>query len=103
MIRRRRFTDVVRRQLALFERDYAGLIAACEAAERAYDAAPREEAEERYGDYLDLVETATDVLAELRDAYAASLDEAAAPEYEAIFNRAVLKRFPRFALELEDT
>ena len=43
MIRRRRFAEVIARQLELFEREHAGHLADCEAAERAYDAAPREE------------------------------------------------------------
>ena len=103
MIGRRRFRDVVERQLDLFERENAGLIHDCEAAEDAYRRAGRDEAEERYGDYLDLVETATEVLAELRDHYAASLAEETAEEYEEVFNRSVLRRLPRFALEIEDT
>ena len=100
---RRRFADVIKRQLDLFEREHAGLIADCVAAERAYDRADRSEAEERYGDYVDLVETATELLADLRDGYAATLEGETADEYEAAFNRAVLKRLPRFALEIEDT
>ena len=54
----------------MFERDHRGLIDDCIAAERAYNRAPRDEAEERYGDYVDLVETGTEVLAELRDNFA---------------------------------
>lgn len=103
MRRRRRFADVIERQLDLFEREHGVLISEVEAAERAYDRAARDEAEERYGDYLDLVETATEVLAELRDHYADALDEDTAAEYEDAFNRAVLKRLPRFALQIEDT
>ena len=99
----KRFSDLVQRQLALFKREQAGLIRDCIEAERAYDRAPREDAEERYGDYQDLVETGAELLAELRDSYAATLEEATAAEYEAAFNAAVLKRLPRFALELEDT
>jgi hypothetical protein len=53
----RRFADVVRRQLDLFAAERAGLVRDVEAALRAYDGAPREDAEERYGDFLDLVET----------------------------------------------
>jgi hypothetical protein len=102
VIRRRRFTDVIRRQLDLFEREHAGLLRDCEAAEAAYDRAERDEAEERYGDYLDLVETATELLAALRDGYAATLDATAAAEYEASFNDAVAKRFRRFALGIAD-
>jgi hypothetical protein len=101
--RRRRFADVIDRQLDLFEREYAGLIREVENAEEVYDRAERDEAEERYGDYMDLVETATEVLAELRDNYAAALDDETSDEYENAFNRAVLRRLPRFALEIEDT
>jgi hypothetical protein len=99
---RRRFGDVIRRQLELFEQDHRGLIDDCVAAERAYDRADRDEAEERYGDYVDLVETGTETLAELRDAFARTLDEETAEEYEAAFNRAVVKRLPRFGLEIEN-
>jgi hypothetical protein len=100
---RRPFKDVIERQLDLFEREHADLIAECEAAEEAYDAAARDEAEERYGDYVDLVETGTEALADLRDAFARTLDEDKAEEYEASFNRAVARRLPRFALEIGDT
>ena len=104
IFRGRRFGDLVARQLELFADENAGLIADCEAAERAYDDAERDEAEERYGDYLDLVSTGTEILAGMRDHYARdSLDDAAAADYERAFNKAAAKRFPRFALELEDT
>jgi hypothetical protein len=98
---RRRFADLVERQLALFATEHEGLIRDAEAALAAYDRAPRDEAEERYGDYLDLVETGTDELVALRDNYAASLDGASAEEYEEVFNRAVRKRLPRFGLQLD--
>lgn len=101
MFRRRRFSDLIARQLDFFEEEHAGLIRDCEAAERAYDDSGREEAEERYGDYVDLVETGTELLADLRDAFARTLDEPTAEEYEAAFNRAVLKRLPRFGLEID--
>ena len=99
---RRPFADVIERQLELFERDHADLIAECEAAEEAYDAADRDEAEERYGDYVDLVESGTEALADLRDAFARTLSEDKAEEYEQAFNRAVARRLPRFALEIGD-
>ena len=101
-MRRRRFADVIGRQLDLFEHEHRGLIEDCAAAERAYNEAPRDEAEERYGHYVDLVETGTEVLADLRDNFASTLDNATAAEYEEAFNRAVAKRFRRFALEIED-
>jgi hypothetical protein len=93
---------VIARQLDLFGRDQLELLEACDEAERAYDRAERDEAEERYGDYLDLVETGTELLADLRDNFASTLEEEAAEEYEAEFNRAVGKRLPRFALEIEN-
>ena len=102
MIRRRRFADLVRRQLDLFEEEHAGLVRDCRAAERAYDRAERDEAEEHYGDYLDLVDTGADLLAQLRDSYAARLDADSAEEYEAAFNRAVAKRLRPFAARSEE-
>ena len=96
------FADLIQRQLDLFEGDEAALIADCAEAERAYDAADRAEAEERYSEYLDLVETGTELLAGLRDNFVSTMDEEAAEAYEEAFNRAVVKRLPRFALEIED-
>jgi hypothetical protein len=103
VIPRRRFADVVRTQLGFFREEEAELIHDCERAEEAYNRAERDEAEERYGDYLDLVETGTEILAGLRDAYAATLESDAAARYLAEFNRAVARRLPRFALGLEDS
>jgi len=98
---RGRFVDVVERQLALFAAENKGLISDTEAALVAYNKAPRDEAEERYGDYLDLVETGTDELVELRDSFAATLDEDSYEEYHEVFSRVVRKRLPRFGLELD--
>jgi hypothetical protein len=100
MFRRKRFGDLVARQLALFEDEQRELIDECEAAERAYDDADRDEAEERYGDYADLIDAGAEILADMRDRFARTLDDAAAAEYEATFNRAAAKRLPRFAVEL---
>jgi hypothetical protein len=99
---RGRFADVISRQLDLFVRDNLDLLEACDAAERAYDRADRDEAEERFGGYQELVEDGTEILAELRDNFASTLDEDTAEEYELAFNRAVAKRLPRFGLEIED-
>ena len=101
-LRRRRFRALIDRQLALWVEEHAGFLRDVDAAERAYDEAERDEAEERYGDYLDLVETGTELLASVRDAYAATLDEQTAAAYEAEFNREVARRWPRFGLEIED-
>lgn len=98
---RGRFVDLVERQIALFTAENAGLIRDTEAALDTYNRAPRDKAEERYGDYLDLVETGTDELVELRDNFAATLDENSYDEYHEVFNRIVRKRLPRFGLELD--
>jgi hypothetical protein len=102
VFRRRRFADVIATQLDLFLQEHADVIRECEEAEHAYNSAPRDEAEERYGDYVDVVETGTELLADLRDHFAATLDEETSEAYEDEFNRAVLKRLPRFALEIEN-
>jgi hypothetical protein len=102
VFRRRRFADVIATQLDLFVQEHADVLRECEEAERAYDTAPRDEAEERYGDYVDVVETGTELLADLRDHFAATLDEETSEAYEDEFNRAVLRRLPRFALEIEN-
>lgn len=102
MLRRRRFADVISRQLDLFVRENLELLEACDAAELEYDRAERDVAEERFGDYQDLVETGTEILADLRDNFASTLDEASAEDYEDEFNRAVAKRLPRFGLEIEN-
>jgi hypothetical protein len=102
VLRRGRFGEVISRQLDLFEREQAELVRECEEAEAAYDRADRDQAEERFGDYQDLVETGTELLADLRDHFASTLDEEAAERYEAEFNRAVDRRLPRFSLEIEN-
>lgn len=99
--RKRRFVDLVLRQLALFEEEHAGLIRDCEAALRAYDTAPRKEAEERYGDFVDLVDTGRCLLEEIRDTYAGTLARPVAEEYRATFDDLARKQLPRFALELD--
>ena len=93
---------MIARQLALFREEQAELIRDCDEAEDAYNLAGRDEAEERYGEYVDLVESGTELLADLRDAYAATLDEDAADAYTEAFNRAVQKELPRFGLEVEN-
>ena len=96
-----RFVELAERQLALFAAEHDDLLRDCQAALDAYNAAPRDEAEEHYGDYVDRVDTARDALLEYRDTYARTLDADAAEEYEAVFNRLARKRFPSLALELD--
>ena len=96
--RRNRFGELVRRQLDLFAEDEAALLREADEAERAYDAAERDDAEELYGDYQLVLESVADRLGELRDTYAATLDESAADEYAAAFERAARRRHPRVRL-----
>ena len=100
-LRRRAFGELVDTQLELFAGDHRQLLADCEAALLAYDDASGEDAEERYGDYVDLVDEVRDELELVRDGYAASLDEGTAETYRVAFNDATRRRFPRHMLELE--
>ncbi len=100
ILRRRRFADTIARQLDLFVAENAGLLADCEAAERAYDRASREDAIELYAVYDDLVDTAAQTLAELRDTFARSLDEETAERYAGAFDRAAKRRFGKLASEI---
>ncbi len=99
---RRRFADLIRRQLDLFEREHGDVIEEAEERLELYNRADRDEAEELYGDYVDAVETGTELLADIRDAFKRTLDEGIDEDYEIEFNRAVAKRLPRFALEIEN-
>ena len=100
--RRSHFGDVIDRQLELFVREHQDVIE--EARERldAYNRADRDEAEELYGDYVDAVETGTELLADIRDHFKWTLEEELGEKYERDFNRAVRKRLPEFALEIEN-
>jgi hypothetical protein len=97
-----RFAELIDRQLRLFQQEDAEFLARVDEAERAYDRADREEAEEVFGRFQELVEFGTETLAEMRYSYAATLDEDAAEEYVAAFNEAVRRRLPRFALEIDE-
>jgi hypothetical protein len=102
MVRRNRFGDVITRQLALFLDEHRDVVEECDERLAAYNAADRDEAEELYGDYVDAVETGTELLADMRDRFGATLAGDDAERYGAEFNRAVRKRLPRFGLELEN-
>ena len=101
-LRRDPFRDVIARQLDLFVEDEADLLEECRDTFRSYGRAPRDEAEEAYGDFVDAVETATEALADMRDRFKRTLDEEAAEAYEDAFNRAVQKRWPELGLEIEN-
>jgi hypothetical protein len=100
VIFRRPYADLVERQLALFAADNADLLEELVEAERAYDRADRDSAAEAYGDFQLVVEAAGEALADLRDHFAATLDEEAAESYRAAFNRAAARRWRRLAVEL---
>ena len=95
---RDRFRDLVRRQLDLFAEDEAELLREAEEAERAYDSAERDSAEEAYGDYQLVLAAIADALEELRDTYAAPLPNDAIDAYEHSFERAARKRYPKVRL-----
>jgi hypothetical protein len=98
-----RFSELIDRQLDLFAEEDADFLARVDEAERDYDRADRDEAEEVFGRFQELVEFGTETLAEMRDTFARTLDEDAADEYVAEFNSAVHRRLPRFALEIDET
>jgi hypothetical protein len=102
IFRRGRFADVIARQLDVFEQDEGDLIAECREKEAAYNRTDRDDAEEAYGDYMDVVEAATESLADMRDRFKRTLDEETGERYEDEFNRAVRRRWPPFGLEIEN-
>jgi hypothetical protein len=100
MFARSRFTDLVSRQLDVFMADHRDVLDEVDQRLLAYNRADRTEAEEMYGDYLDAVDTGTEILVDMRDRYARTLDEPDA--YVRAFNRAVAKRLPQYALDIEN-
>jgi hypothetical protein len=102
MLGRGRFSKVIKTQLDQFAVDHRGDIDECSEKLAAYNAGDRDDAEELYGDYVDAVEYATELLADIRDNYARFLDEATDDEYQREFNRAVEKRWKPFASEIEN-
>jgi len=103
MFRRKRFREVIERQLAFFEDEDADLLDDVDRALDKYNRADRDEAEELYGDYQLAIEAATDRLAEFRDAYARTLDEDDAEHYVQEFNRGVVDRWRALALTIEES
>ena len=103
MLRRKRFADLVSRQLDLFEVDARSLLAEAAHADSKWTNADREDSEELYGDYQLLVDEIGEQLLDIRETYAATLDDRAADEYRAAFTRAAGKRFRGTSSLLEDT
>jgi hypothetical protein len=97
VIRRgRRFRELVERQLALFATDEASLLEEAAAAYRAWTHAASAESEERFGEYQLVVDAIGERLYDLREGYADTLEDVAADEYRAAFDRAAAKRFRAF-------
>ena len=95
MFRPGRFAGVIDAQLELFRSDHRDVIEDVEQHLRSYNEASREEAEELYGDYVDAVDVGIELLADLRDHFARTLDEP--DRYIDEFNRAVARQLPEFA------
>jgi hypothetical protein len=101
MLKRRRFHDLIERQLDLFGADEAPLLEEAEEADGAWTNASAEESEELYGDYQLVADAIGERLHDVRETYASSLEEHAAEDYRAAFNTNAKKRFGRLAAFLE--
>jgi hypothetical protein len=95
-----RFAKIVEAQLDLFVREHRDVIDDVHARLQAYHRADRTHAEELYGDYVDAVETGTEILADMRDHYARTVSDP--DEYVRAFNKAVDRRLPEYGLEIEN-
>jgi hypothetical protein len=100
ILRRRRFHDLIARQLELFESETDLLEEAAEA-DAAWTNADAAETEALYGEYQLVVDAIGESLYDIRETYARSLDERTAGEYRIEFNRAVESRFGRYAAFLD--
>jgi hypothetical protein len=85
---------VIARQLAMFADDHHDLMLRVEQARVSYTHAGSSEAEERYGDYMDLVEEAEEELLALRDRYAERMAARDRMRYEREFSKAAERRLP---------
>ena len=99
MFGRSRFAKLAETQLDLFLREHRDLVAEINERLAAYNRADRSEAEVLYGDYVDAVEAGAEVLAEMRDHFARTVDDA--DDYVAAFNSVVAKRLPAYAAAVE--
>ena len=100
IFRRSRFGDLVERQLDLFAAETDLLDEAADA-DAAWTNAGPDESEELYGDYQLVVDAIGERLHDIRETYAATLEDDTADEYRAAFDRVARKRFGRSAAFLE--
>jgi HAMP domain-containing protein len=101
MFRRKRFGELIAMQLDVFAIDHADRLQALRDALEQYRASDRYAAEERYGDYADEIDWAAGELAEMRDAYAATIDPDLVDQYEREFSKAVHRVYPPIAVILD--
>jgi hypothetical protein len=101
MFGRKRFGELIAMQLDVFAIDHADRLQSLREALQQYRSSDRYDAEERYGDYADEVDWAAEELAEMRDAYAATIDPELVDQYEREFSKAVHKRYPPIAVILD--
>lgn len=98
---RRRFADLVVRQLDLYESENRPRLEGLASDLAAHRAGDDEDHLETYGDYQDGVDVAASELMSIRNTYARSLDPDTVPGYEKAFLRAVRRRFPALATAIE--
>jgi hypothetical protein len=94
MFRRRRFGELVDRQLDLFARENADALGRIEQMRRRELEADADDATEAFGDYLDEVGWAAEELRALRDTYSGTLEPDAGRDYAQAYAKAVRRRFP---------
>jgi len=102
IFRRGRFADLIERQLDLFETETA-LLDEAAAADAAWAGSDASTSEELYGDYQLVVDAIGSELHDIRETYAAGLDERTAEDYRRAFDARARKRFGRLASFLEDS
>jgi hypothetical protein len=98
---RRRFRDLVERQLDLFAEDQEHLLRELAEARERERRSGADDVEEAFGDWHDRVDWLVDELCELRDRYASTLDDSTSREYRRAFVRGARRRFPTLSPALE--
>jgi len=87
----------VERQLDLFEADEAAVLEEARIADAAWKRAGRDDAEDAFGDWQLIVDDVAERLLDLRETYAATLDDDDAGDgYRLAFNRAAGSRLREF-------
>jgi hypothetical protein len=99
MLGRSRYKALADAQIDLFLREHADLVRRIDDLRDAYNRSERDDAEEAFGDYSDAHALAAEILEEMRDAYARTVDDS--ERYVDAFNRAVKRRLPETAVELD--